>query len=248
MKLWHRRGGAQGPRLVLIHGLGANADTWLPLEPHLAEWPGRWLMPDLRGHGRSPHAAPYGYATHAADVAGLLEQDEEVSILGHSMGGLVAMALASGWFGVRVRRVVAFGVKLRWAPDEAPKLQALARMPVRTFDSRNEALERYLKVSGLAGLVDLSSALAASGVAEEQGGYRLAADPRIYAAAGPEVAPFVHAMRAPLRLAAGSRDAMVTAADMQPFDPRAELFEGAGHNVHVEKPAELWRFVREALV
>lgn len=244
MKLWHREGGSRGTRLVLLHGLGANADVWEPLRPFID---GRWLAPDLRGHGRSPHRAPYGYAGHAADVAELLEQDEEIAIVGHSMGGVVAMALATGWFGVKVRKVVAFGVKIRWTAEEVGKLHALARAPVRWFDSRAAAAERYLKVSGLFGLTDSSSAIAASGVREENGRFRLAADPMINAAAGPEIAPLVNAMKCPLRLAAGSKDAMVSAADMTPFDPRPQLFEGAGHNLHVERPAELWSFVDREL-
>src|SRR5438132_11120871 len=241
MKLWHHGGGeGNTPRLVLIHGLGANADVWLPLVPHVDR---RWIAPDLRGHGRSPHQAPYGYAGYAADVASLLQQDEEVDIVGHSMGGVVGMALATGWFGIRVRKVIAFGVKIRWAPDEAPKLHALARTPARLFDAREQAVERYLKVSGLFGLVDAQSPIAQSGVREENGKWRLSADPMINAAAGPELAPIVRAMRAPLRLAAGSKDPMVNAADMAPYDARAQSIEGAGHNAQVERPAELWQFV-----
>ena len=170
MKLWHREGGAGAPRLVLIHGMGANADVWMPLEKHLQ---GRWLAPDLRGHGRSPHAAPYSFAGYAADVADLLAQDEEVTVVGHSMGGVVGMLLATGWFGIKVRKVIAFGVKIRWAPDEVPKLHALARSPARMFESKAEAVERYLKVSGLFGLVEPASSLVASGVREENGKYRL---------------------------------------------------------------------------
>ena len=244
MKLWHREGGDGAQRLVLIHGMGANADVWRPLEEHLQ---GRWLAPDLRGHGRSPHAAPYSFAGYAADVADLLRQDEEVTIVGHSMGGVVGMLLATGWFGIKVRKVIAFGVKIRWAPDEVPKLHALARSPARMFESKAEAVERYLKVSGLFGLVDPASPLAASGVREENGKYRLAGDPMAYAAAGPDLSPIVKAMKAPLRLGAGSKDPMVNADDMRPFDPRAYVIEGAGHNAQVERPAELWQFIAKEL-
>ena len=245
MKLWHREGGHGGERrLVLIHGLGANADVWIPLEKSLER---RWLMMDLRGHGRSPHQAPYGYAAFAADVASLLQQDEEVDVVGHSMGGVVGMALATGWFGIRVRKVVAFGVKIRWAPDEAPKLHALARAPAKLFDSKEQAIERYLKVSGLFGLIGAEHAMAQAGVREQDGKWRLAADPMINAAAGPELAPLVRAMLCPLRLAAGSKDPMVNGADMAPFDAAAHIIEGAGHNAQVERPAELWQFVRAEL-
>jgi pimeloyl-ACP methyl ester carboxylesterase len=244
MRLWYREGGQGGPRLLLIHGMGANADVWIPLEKHLQA---RWVMPDLRGHGRSPHGAPYSFAGYAADIADLLQQDDEVTIVGHSMGGVVGMLLASGWFGIRVRKVIAFGVKIRWAPDEVPKLHSLARAPAKMFETRAEALERYLKVSGLFGLVDASSTLAASGVREESGKFRLAGDPMSYAAAGPDLAPIVKAMKAPLRLGAGSKDPMVNAADMQPFDAKPFLLEGAGHNAQVERPAELWQLIQSEL-
>jgi pimeloyl-ACP methyl ester carboxylesterase len=245
MKLWQREGGqGDAPRLVLIHGLGANADVWQPMEKSIDR---RWLAPDLRGHGRSPHQAPYGYGGYAADVAELLQQDEEVDIVGHSMGGVVGMALASGWFGIRVRKLIAFGVKIRWALDEVPKLQALARTPPRMFDTKAQAVERYLKVSGLFGLVEAESPIAQSGVREENGKWRLAADPMINAAAGPELAPIVRAMKSPLRLAAGSKDPMVTAADMTPFDAHAHIIEGAGHNAQVEQPGKLWEFIGQEL-
>lgn len=245
MKLWHGEGG-QGAarRLVLIHGLGANADVWLPMEKNVDR---RWIAPDLRGHGRSPHQQPYGWATYAADVAELLQQDEEVDIVGHSMGGVVGMALATAWFGVKVRKVVAFGVKIRWAPDEVPNLHALARQPAKLFDAREQAIERYLKVSGLFGLVDPASPSAQSGVREQGDKWRLAADPMINAAAGPELAPLVRAMQCRLSLAAGSKDPMVNAADMAPYDAKAGILEGAGHNAQVEKPAELWQWIRKEL-
>jgi len=245
--LWVEEGGSGGPTLVLLHGLGANADVWQGLKPMVRErWPGRWLIPDLRGHGRSGHRAPYSYAGHAADIAGLIGQHEEAVVVGHSMGGVVAMALATGWFGVTVRRVVAFGIKIKWTDEEVAKLHQLARAPVRWFDSRAEAVDRYLKVSGLIGLIAPDSPAALSGVKEEGGRFRLASDPGINAAAGPAVAGFVAAMRAPLHLAAGAKDPMVTGDDMRAFERDAEVFEGVGHNLQVERPELVWRMIERA--
>lgn len=246
--IWVEEGGSGGPTLMLLHGLGCNADAWEGMKPLVREqWPGRWLIPDLRGHGRSGHRAPYSYAGHAADMVALLKQHEEVVLVGHSMGGVIAIALASGWFGIKVRHVVAFGMKIRWMPDEVTKLHALAQAPVRYFPTEAEAVDRYLKVSGLIGLVDPASPAARSGIRTEEGRFRLASDPGINAAAGPDVAAFVAASKAPVRMAAGAKDPMVTAADMQPFDPKPEIFEGVGHNIHVERPAELWQFVRRTI-
>jgi pimeloyl-ACP methyl ester carboxylesterase len=40
---------------------------------------------------------------------------------------------------------------------------------------------------------------------------------------------------------------MVSLEDMRTIDPDAYLFEGAGHNVHVEAPEEVWGFVKRVL-
>jgi len=100
VRLWSEAGGSGGPLLLLLHGLGANATVWRGIAAIAASrWRGRWLAPDLRGHGRSGHRRPYAFGTHAADLAGLLDPGDEVIVLGHSMGGAVGMTLASGWFG-----------------------------------------------------------------------------------------------------------------------------------------------------
>jgi hypothetical protein len=40
---------------------------------------------------------------------------------------------------------------------------------------------------------------------------------------------------------------MVNAGDMAPYDPEPRIIEGAGHNAQVEKPAELWEWIRQEL-
>ena len=242
-------GGSGGPVLVLLHGIGGNAAVWRRMLPLVERrWPGRWLAADLRGHGRSAHAPPYGYAVFAADVANLLGgRDEEAVLLGHSMGGVVAMALATGWFGVKVRRVFAFGVKIGWTDDEVARMHTLAAAPAKVFGSYAEAADRYLRVSGLAGLVDPDAPEARAGVAETGGGFRLAADQGIYAAVGPAVGDFHRAANAPVRLAAGEADPMVTLAGMQALDPQAVLLPGLGHNCHVEAPERVWELFERTL-
>jgi pimeloyl-ACP methyl ester carboxylesterase len=92
---WFERG--EGEPLVLVHGLGGAASNWTLLAPGLAERR-RVLVPDLPGHGGSgppPHEADLG--TYADLVAELLEGQEATPavVVGHSMGGLVAMRLAA---------------------------------------------------------------------------------------------------------------------------------------------------------
>ena len=236
-------GGSGAPILLLLHGLGANSAVWHGLRPVLeARWRGRWVAPDLRGHGRSFHRAPYSLGAHAADVAGILGPNERVVCLGHSMGGVVAMMLGSGWFGVQVDHVVACSVKQEWRAEEVAKLRDIARAPVRWFDTRDEALQRYVRVSGLAGLIEPDSDCAARGIVERDGKFRLAMDPRANLG-GASIERIVAAMNAPLRLAAGENDPMITVEQMRRYDPDAVLLPGLGHNVHVEAPERLWQLV-----
>jgi pimeloyl-ACP methyl ester carboxylesterase len=91
-----RTGGAKPP-VVLLHGLMGSGACWTPLARTL-EGEFDVVMPDARGHGGS--SAPrhgYRYDDLASDVVGLirgLELSRPV-LLGHSMGGMTAAAVAS---------------------------------------------------------------------------------------------------------------------------------------------------------
>jgi pimeloyl-ACP methyl ester carboxylesterase len=244
--IWVTRGGRGERLLVLLHGMGANASVWERLLPLIENsWSGRWLAPDLRGHGRSVRQGPYGIGIHAADVAGLIESEppDSVTLLGHSFGGAVAALVASGWFGPRVRDVAAFGVKIQWTEAETAKAQELARRPAPMFITRDEAIARYLRISGLAGLASPSSATAAAGVIGAAGHFEVAMDPRAYGAVGPSIETLLRLAAVPLRLAAGDRDPMVTLEQMRRIDPAAQVFKGVGHNAHWEAPEQIWDFI-----
>jgi pimeloyl-ACP methyl ester carboxylesterase len=188
--LWVRRTGSGERALVLLHGMSANGAVWSRFLPILgARWPGRVLIPDLRGHGRSAQQGPYGMDAHAVDIAALIaaEKAQSVILVGHSFGGAVAALAASGRFGVAAQHVIGIGIKIRWSEDEIARAQEMARRPARTFAAREEAIERYLKISGLAGLADPMSEAARAGVVGEPGAWSVAFDPGVLAAVGPSV-------------------------------------------------------------
>jgi len=248
--LFAERGGSGEKLLVLLHGLGATAAVWHPLQKILeSEWRGRWTAPDFRGHGRSVKEGPYSFEQHARDVGALIagERANEVFVLGHSFGGVIAALVGSGDFGVTPRETLAFGVKIRWSEDEKNKALELAKRPAKTFPSREEAIERFLKMAGLAGLVEPSSADAQTGIVSASEGWRLAQEPGTFSVVEHSVPDALRRAKG-LRLAAGANDPMVTLADMQEIDEHARLFEGAGHNVHVEAPEQVWQFAKRFLV
>jgi len=86
--------GADGA-LVLLHGITDSLDTYLPLLPELSTWAHVYAH-DLRGHGGSSNAGSYCARDYAADVAAFIESvvGAPAVVAGHSLGGLVAAALA----------------------------------------------------------------------------------------------------------------------------------------------------------
>ncbi len=230
-------GGSGEPLLVLLHGLGATGDVWSAWRPMLARrWPGRWIAPDLPGHGGSPPLAAYTFDNLAAVVAGLIEPSPVVAVLGHSLGGVVGLALASGQFGVPVQAVIGLGIKVAWTDEDLARAQALAGRPPAWFASRDEAAARYLRVSGLAGLVPADDPVADAGLREQDGRWRLAMDPGTFAVGAPEMARLIARSQAQVTLARGEHDPMNTDEQLARLGVPTVTLPGLGHNAHVESP------------
>lgn len=85
----------QGPDVMVLHGLFGAGRNWLTVARRLAAHYTFHLV-DLRNHGRSPHLPAMGYLDMAADVRALAAHLalDAYTLVGHSMGGKVAMTLA----------------------------------------------------------------------------------------------------------------------------------------------------------
>jgi pimeloyl-ACP methyl ester carboxylesterase len=234
--------GGDGPDLLLlVHGLAANAAVWRPLLALLdgGAWPGRWAVPDLRGHGRSTCDGPFGYGTHAADLASVVDAvgASEVTVVGHSFGGVLGALLGSDLFATPVRSVLAAGVKLDWSADDVDAARRIASRGRRVFDSSGDAAEYALRLAGLTGLAGVSDPCA--DVVAVGGGFAAAVDPRVFSVVGPDVRGLLRSCRAPVRLVAGDADPMVSLSALRSVDPDASLVASAGHCVHWEQPSAL---------
>ena len=90
--------GDRGSLVVFLHGLFGQGRNWTQVGKALAD-PGRGdphrvLLVDLPHHGRSGWEDRFDYLRVADQVAGLLTPDDPASVVGHSLGGKVAMVLA----------------------------------------------------------------------------------------------------------------------------------------------------------
>jgi pimeloyl-ACP methyl ester carboxylesterase len=96
VRLHVRRQRAAGRPLLYLHGLGASGVVWQSFARRLNP-PWQAICPDLRGHGESDHPiVGYEAEDYARDIARLIDQLGlgPLPVIGHSLGALVAIALA----------------------------------------------------------------------------------------------------------------------------------------------------------
>jgi pimeloyl-ACP methyl ester carboxylesterase len=132
-----------GPPVLLIHGIGDSSETWLKVIPELARRH-TVIAPDLLGHGESAKPrADYAIAAYACGMRDLLSvlDVDRVTVIGHSLGGGIAMQFAYQ-FPDRCERLVLVGsggigpevhplLRIAAAPGAELGLSVAASAPVR---------------------------------------------------------------------------------------------------------------------
>jgi pimeloyl-ACP methyl ester carboxylesterase len=234
--------GDGAPPLVLVHGFMGNSRTWAPVLPDLST--NRAVVTyDHRGHGDSTNtgdAASYTFDQLLADFAALVDHLglERFHLLGHSMGGLVAMRYAIE-HGDRVASLIAMdtGAAPSGADDPNTGFMRLGVEVART--------------QGMQALFDMINAAIPEGddfstLREQLRHDLLAMDPLAFAAFGAELLEYrsfvdrLSAITAPTTVLVGEDDtglrgAAETLAATIP-NARLVIIPGAGHNPHQENP------------
>jgi pimeloyl-ACP methyl ester carboxylesterase len=128
------------PALVLLHGLLGSSRNWTTV--------GRVLQdkydvhaPDLRNHGSSPHAEAMRWAELCGDLEAYLEKEglNEIVLMGHSLGGKIAMRYACENPEV-VRKLVIVDIAAKaYPPYHDREFRAMKSIAVGELESRKEA-------------------------------------------------------------------------------------------------------------
>jgi pimeloyl-ACP methyl ester carboxylesterase len=254
----------EGPVLALIHGITSSADTWKPAMAGLCR-DHNVVAPDLLGHGAS--AKPRGdyslgaYASGVRDLLAALGHDR-VTVVGHSLGGGVALQFAyqfpertdrlvlvsSGGLGREVslllRAAALPGAELvlpflvpSWLERAAGGVGwAGARLGLRPSQDLGELVRGFLSLADAEARAAFLHTLRA---VIDPGGQRVSGNDRLYLAES-----------LPTLLVWGERDPIIPAAhgiaahEAMPGS-RLELFAGGGHFPHLDDPVRFVELLRD---
>lgn len=135
--------GAGRPIVVILHGLFGSGRNWAGIAGRLAETC-HVIALDLRNHGASFWAESMSYAEMAADVLAFLDARglARVALLGHSMGGKVAMCAALRRPERVARLIVADIAPVAYPPGHLAYVEALHRLDLDGLKGRAEAERR----------------------------------------------------------------------------------------------------------
>lgn len=147
----HRRGA--GKPLIILHGLFGSGDNWRTLGKRFAEHFDVHAL-DLRNHGRSPHADEMSYAAMADDIGAYIEAHglHKTHIVGHSLGGKVAMATAILTPSLIDRLVIVDIAPRLYPPEHEDILAGLKALQPSNLPDRDEAdrrLARHIRSQGV---------------------------------------------------------------------------------------------------
>jgi len=139
MNLYHQSQGSGQP-LIILHGLFGSSDNWRGLAKKLAAH-AQVISIDLRNHGQSPHSEKISYGDMASDVVKLIKALglTQVDVIGHSIGGKVAMTLAARAPEVIRRLVIVDMAPKRYSDNHSNIFEKLLALDLSQVNKRSEA-------------------------------------------------------------------------------------------------------------
>lgn len=241
MKL-HFHSCGSGEPVILLHGLLGSHHNWLPQAEKLS---GKFhvFTLDHRNHGQSQHSDEFNYDAMATDVLEFMREQKisRVRIIGHSMGGKVAMRLAQLHPDTVERIVVADMSVHSYPPRYAAMLDAMLALDLNRFQQRSEvdvALEPVVASKTMRQFLIKNLGRDATG--------KLFWKPNLAAIRANydrirSALPNADAVACPALFIRGAKSDYIRADDLDLIKtgfPNAELatIEEAGHWVHAEAP------------
>lgn len=249
MNLFFREIG-EGAPIVILHGLFGSSDNWLSIAKVLAEEHKVYSL-DQRNHGQSPHNTEFNYEIMAEDLKEFLCQHkiEKPIIIGHSMGGKVAMQFAVD-NPEMLEKLIIVDIAPKSYPVHHDKiLEGLESLDLSTLKSRGDAdkqLTEYVTEIGTRQFLLKNLARTTGGFAWKINLPAIKDNIEIVGLGLNSNVPF----EKPALFINGRNSDYITEGDgtlIRHHFPNSILktIENAGHWVHAEQPADFLRLVKD---
>jgi esterase len=250
MKLYTREFGGEGLPVVILHGLFASSKNWVGTARYLSGFSRPFAL-DLRNHGDSPHSDSHTLEDMIGDLDQWLRerQIERAVLLGHSMGGLVAMGFALSHRQAVTGLIVVDILPRSYRPDFNRELAALS-LDLSPYKSRREIDEAMEPI-----VADLQvRQFLQMNVERGAGGFRWKLNvPALKSSEflqGPDFSVFEKTYEGPALLIAGGQSPFAQARDQPLFNQyfpngSIEVLEDCGHWLHYICSQEFQSVVRE---
>lgn len=249
----HFKAVGAGFPLVVLHGVFGSGDNWISMAKIFGESFEVFLV-DQRNHGKSPHDASFSYDLLVEDLKSFLETNglSKINLLGHSMGGKVAMRFAQKYPELLEKLIVVDISPRFYKPHHDDVLAGFRAVQLETLTSRMEAETQMAAVVKEA---DVRQFLLKNLYRNEDGkfAWRVNLDvlERNIHDIGAEL-PAGEKITIPTLFVSGGNSRYIQDHDVALIHSHfsnvsLSRIEGAGHWIHAEKPAEFSKVVLDFL-
>lgn len=238
-----------GKPFLILHGFLGMADNWKTLGDRWAEEGYQVHLIDQRNHGRSPHSDEFSYTQMADDIAAYCKEHslKDIILLGHSMGGKVAMMVADQHAKLIDKLIVADIAPKEYPTHHGSIIYGLNQLTPEKYKSRkqaDEALAMHIKDWGTRQFLLKSLYRKNPGYAFR---FNLPVLGKSIDFIG-EHKSFGKPIEVDTLFVRGGKSDYITDADKMLIDhafAKAELktIKNAGHWLHAEKPNEMFNIV-----
>ncbi|ESU29495.1 putative esterase/lipase [Flavobacterium limnosediminis JC2902] len=240
---------------MIIHGFLGMSDNWKTLGSQFAQQGFQVHMLDMRNHGKSQHSEDFTYEIMAQDVCDYckLHQLDKICLLGHSMGGKIAMLFATSYPEKVEKLIVADIGPKYYAPHHQTILAGLNAVDFSAQPSRaevEETVSQFIKDSGTRQFLLKSLYWVTPG----QLGFRFNLDVfnRKIETIG-NALPFENHYEKPTLFLRGDKSDYILDADFETIrhhfsDAEIVTIKNAGHWLHAENPKDFYDAVLDFLL
>ncbi|MDD1611819.1 MAG: alpha/beta fold hydrolase [Methylococcaceae bacterium] len=226
--------------LIILHGFFASSRNWKFIAEKLADHH-RVYVVDLRNHGSSPHDPLMDYPSMANDVRQFMTQRglSSASLLGHSMGGKIAMWLALTDSAAVDKLIIADIAPVSYSHSFKKIITALKALSLDSLSNRKQAEEALAEA-----IPELSyRQFLLQNLVLKNGHYRWRVDLDIFEQMAPNITAFpvsdrIMPFAESALFIAGEESNFIQAESVWPLFPHAQLITlaGAGHWLHIQQP------------